>query len=112
MSASINDAESVEVAFEGQGEVELTLPKAMIDGIASITAGGDEIKFEQVDVGMATTVRFTVPQDATIEITGARVVPEFGELAAVALAASLGIAMFTRSRLYSSRAAHSRMWRM
>jgi phosphate transport system permease protein/phosphate transport system substrate-binding protein len=108
VSATINDAESVEVVFDGQGEVELTLPKSMIDGITSITAGGNEIEFEQSASGPATTtIRFTVPEDATtVEMTGAHVAPEFGALAAaVALAASMAVvAVLARSRLYSSRA--------
>ena len=111
VSATINDAESVEVTFDGQGEVELTLPKSLIDGITSITAGGgDGIEFEQSASGPATTtttttIRFTVPEDATVEMTGAHVAPEFGALAAaVALAASMAAAILARSRLYSSRA--------
>ena len=90
-SASINDAESVEVAFEGSGDVELTLPKAMIDGIFAISAvGGGEIEFEEAgSTDDDTTIRFTVPENATVEITGATVVPEFGTFAALALAASI-----------------------
>ena len=89
-SASINDAESVEVAFEGQGEVELTLPKAMIEGITTVTTNGSEIEFKEVSsTDEVTTIRLTVPENATIEIAGARVVPEFGAFAAIALAVSV-----------------------
>ena len=89
-SASINDAESVEVAFEGSGDVELTLPKSMIDGITAVSTGGDEIEFEEVSSTDAdTTIRFAVPENATVEITGAMVVPEFGTVAGIALAASI-----------------------
>ena len=88
--ASINDAESVEVAFEGSGDVELTLPKSMIDGITAVSTGGDEIEFEEVSSTDAdTTIRFAVPENATVEITGAMVVPEFGTVAGIALAASI-----------------------
>lgn len=89
-SASINDAVSVEVAFEGEGDVDLVLPKTMIEGITSVTVDGEEIEFEEVSsTDSDTTIRFAVPQDATVEISGARVVPEFGAVAALALAASI-----------------------
>ena len=93
-SASINEAESVEVAFEGQGEVELTLPKSMIDGITTVTAAASEIEFEEVSsTDEETTIRLTVPENATVEIAGARVVPEFGTFAAIALAISIASIM-------------------
>ena len=84
----------MEVAFEGQGEVELTLPKSMIDGITTVTAAGSEIEFEEVSsTDEETTIRLTVPENATVEIVGARVVPEFGTFAAIALAISIASLM-------------------
>ena len=94
ISASINEAESVDVTFEGEGEVDLTLPKSMIDGITTVTASGNEIEFEEVSsTDKETTIRLTVPENTTVEIAGARVVPEFGAFAAIALAVSIASLM-------------------
>jgi phosphate transport system permease protein/phosphate transport system substrate-binding protein len=92
VSASIDAGKSVRVALEGAGDVQLTLPKGMISGIAAVKAGGNDISFEEAgSTADSTTIRFTAPQDATVEITGAQVVPEFGVVASAALAASLAI---------------------
>jgi predicted secreted protein with PEFG-CTERM motif len=90
-SVSINEAQSIMISFEGAGDVELTLPKSMIEGITmATTIDGSEIEFEEVSsTDEATTIRLAVPENATVEIAGARVVPEFGTLAAITLAAAI-----------------------
>ncbi|HEX9678270.1 plastocyanin/azurin family copper-binding protein [Nitrososphaera sp.] len=89
--ADIFPNEAVEVEFEGPGEVELTLPKSMIDGINAVSAGDNAIQFETVSsTATSTTIKFTVPEGGeVVEITGATVVPEFGVIAALVFAVSL-----------------------
>lgn len=97
--------EFVEVEFDGPGEVELTLPTSMIDGISTVSSlDEEEIEFTTVSsTASATTIKFTVPDDGVVDITGATVVPEFGVIAALVLAASLaamiGFARFRPSFL-------------
>jgi phosphate transport system permease protein/phosphate transport system substrate-binding protein len=83
--------QSVRVTFDGDGEVELTLPKAMIDGISTVSSGGQTIVHETINTSSSsTTIRFTVPEGAsTIDIQGAMVVPEFGVVALLILAAAI-----------------------
>jgi plastocyanin len=83
--------EYVEVEFDGPGEVELTLPTTMIQGVSAVSSlDEEEIEFTTVSsTASATTIRFTVPEDGVVDITGATVVPEFGVIAALVLAASL-----------------------
>lgn len=90
-SVTIEPNTSVEVTVSGTGEVELTLPKAMIDGINKIEAGDQEIAFQSVgSTDSDSTIKFTVPSGVSeVEIYGAMVVPEFGVIAALILAASL-----------------------
>ena len=58
--------------------------------ITTVTAAGSGIEFEEVSsTDEETTIRLTVPENATVELAGARVVPEFGAFAALALAASI-----------------------
>jgi len=108
-AATINPNESVVVEFSNPGEVELTLPKNMIDGISMVKAGDRELEFETVSSTEGeTTIKFTVPEeDKSVEIIGATVVPEFGVMAVVVLAmlliAIIGIARFTRTHLNIGR---------
>ncbi len=90
-SFKINPKESVQVELDGAGEVWLTLPKTMIDGIHTVRAGSQTISFSPVEsTSTSTTIRFIVPQGvSSVEIMGATVVPEFGVIAALILAASL-----------------------
>ena len=100
-SASIDAGKSVKVSFQGAGDVQLTLPKGLIEGISGVTASdGSSVKFEQVSsTAESTTIKMTVPQDAVVEITGAKVVPEFGVIAVAALAASLAaVTVLARQR--------------
>jgi predicted secreted protein with PEFG-CTERM motif len=97
--ATITGGKSVNVAFDKAGEMEVTLPKAMISGIQSVTANGQTVQFTQTNSTDSTTIKFTAPAGATsVDIAGAMVVPEFGVVAALVLAASLvaviGIARF------------------
>jgi phosphate transport system permease protein/phosphate transport system substrate-binding protein len=91
--------QSVQVTFEGSGEVELTLPKTMIDGITTVMAGSQTIEHETVSTSSSsTTIRFTIPDGTTmVEIQGAMVVPEFEVIALLVLAVSIvGLVGFTR----------------
>jgi predicted secreted protein with PEFG-CTERM motif len=90
-SVTINPNESVMVEFDGAGEVQLTLPKSMIDGISMVKAGSSDVEFETVgSTDTDTTIKLTVPDgESSVEVTGATVVPEFGMIAALVLAASL-----------------------
>jgi hypothetical protein len=104
-AATINPTESVVVEFSNPGEVELTLPKSMIDGISMVKAGDKELEFQTVSSTEAeTTIKFTVPEEnKSVEISGATVVPEFGVIAALVLAALLvavvGVARFKGTAL-------------
>lgn len=86
------DEKMVGIEFEDSGAVELTLPIPMISGISAVTtSGGENVQFEQVSLTEdATTISFTLPEGETyVDITAATVVPEFGVIAALVLAASL-----------------------
>jgi predicted secreted protein with PEFG-CTERM motif len=101
-AATITAGKSVNVAFDKAGEMAVTLPKAMISGIAptgAVMAGTQAVQYTVTDGADSTTIKFTAPAGATsVDITGATVVPEFGVVAALVLAASLvaviGIARF------------------
>jgi predicted secreted protein with PEFG-CTERM motif len=99
-AVKVNEGKSVDVTFDKAGEVQLTLPKAMIDGVNNVTASGQKVDFTPVNsTSSGATIKFTVPSGATtVSITGATVVPEFGVIAALVLAISLvaviGIARF------------------
>lgn len=100
--AEIVPGQSVNVEFDGPGEVELTLPTSMISGISAVTSNGSDVPFEEVDSsGNSTTIGFSVPSSGAVEITGATVIPEFGVIAALVLAVSLvaviGVARFKGS---------------
>lgn len=105
IDATINPSESVGVDFEGSGPVELTLPRSMIENITMVSTDEGEIEFQEVNsTATDTTISFTLPEGQTFaEITGTKVVPEFGVIAALILAASLvamvGIARFKGSSL-------------
>jgi predicted secreted protein with PEFG-CTERM motif len=93
------------VDFDGAGEVQLTLPKTMIDGISMVKAGSSDVAFETVSsTDTDTTIKLTVPDGgSSVEVIGATVVPEFGVIAALVLAISLvaviGFARFRGSSI-------------
>lgn len=97
-SFTINPEQSVEVEFEGSGDVELTLPKNMIDGITAVTAGGQAIEHTKTEGATSTTLKFTLPEGTdAVEIQAAMVVPEFEVVAALILAAAIvGVVGFMR----------------
>jgi phosphate transport system permease protein/phosphate transport system substrate-binding protein len=99
-AASITPEQYITVDLEGAGEIELTLPKSMIDGVNAVRAGNQEIEFQTVsESSSSTTIRFAVPDGAdSVNIHGATVVPEFGVVALLVLAASIvGVMAYTRS---------------
>lgn len=108
-SATINSGESIKVDFDKAGEVELTLQKSMIDGINMVKAGDTNVEFQTISsTDSASTIKFVVPEGSnSVEISGATVVPEFGALVALVLAALLvgviGIARFKGALLNPGR---------
>ncbi|MGI0036930.1 MAG: cupredoxin domain-containing protein [Nitrososphaera sp.] len=90
-AAEIDPAEMmVAVTFDKAGEVELTLPKSMISGITSVTAGDQNVAFEQEDAADSTKLSFTIPEGETeVDIMGSFVVPEFPVVAALVLGISV-----------------------
>lgn len=98
-AVSITPQQYVTVQLEGTGDIELTLPKNMIDGISMVTAGNQEIDYEEVSQSSSsTTIRFAVPDGAnSVNIHGETVVPEFEVIALLVLAASIvGVVAYTR----------------
>jgi len=104
-AATIDPGQAVEVVFDGGGEVELTLPKAMIDEISAVQVGTEAITYEIVsnDTTIAgventsTTISFEIPEgETTVTIQGANVVPEFPVIAAILAATIAGIIGYTR----------------
>lgn len=98
-AATINPGQkSVQIAFNGSGQVELTLPKSMIGNINAVMAGDGEVEYTPTDNGDSTTIAFAVPEGATsVDIMAGYVVPEFPVAAILILAASLvAIVGYTR----------------
>ncbi len=99
-AATINPGQkSVQIAFDGSGQVELTLPKSMIGDINAVMAGDGEVEYTPTDNGdSTTTIAFAVPEGATsVDIMAGHVVPEFPVVAILILAASLiAIVGYTR----------------
>jgi plastocyanin len=98
-SFTINPAaESVEIQFEGAGEVELTLPKSLIANITVIQGGTETIQHTLVnEADTSTTISFEVPEDQTpVLITGGFVVPEFPVIAAILTGTILAVIGFSR----------------
>ncbi len=102
---TINPGSSVKVDFDKSGEVELTLPKSMISGISMVKVGDTDVEFQTLSsTDTATTIMFTLPEGSnSADIHGTSVVPEFGVIAALVLAALLvaviGIARFKGTAL-------------
>jgi plastocyanin len=101
-TATIDAGKSVKVTFDKAGEVELTLPNAMISGINSVTAGGQTVNFTPTKNADSTTIKFTVPEGSTsVEIKGATVVPEFSVIAVavlgISIAAIIGYTRFAKN---------------
>jgi phosphate transport system substrate-binding protein len=98
-AVSITPRQYVTVDLEGDGEIELTLPKSMIDGITMVRAGNEDVDFEEVSESSSlTTIRFMVPDGSdSVNVYGETVVPEFNVIAILILAASIiGVVAYTR----------------
>jgi basic membrane protein A len=108
-AATVNAGTSVNVEFDKAGEIELTLPKSMIDGITTVKAGDTELEFETISSSESgSTIKFTVPEGSnSVEISGATVVPEFGVIAimilAVLIAAVIGVLRFKSTSMNLGR---------
>jgi plastocyanin len=102
-AATINaTGKAVKVTFDKAGEVELTLPTAMISGINSVTAGGQTVNYTPTNGSNSTTIKFTIPAGSTtVEIKGATVVPEFSVIAVlvlgISIAALIGYTRFAKN---------------
>ena len=100
--AEIAEGESVTLMFDGPGEVQVTMPKSMIDGDLLVDGNAAEVVSEDGD---STTISFTVPSSAEVEVMGTFVVPEFGTIVALVLAASIigviAYARFANSSIFS-----------
>jgi plastocyanin len=96
--ATIEPSKSVHITFDKAGEVELTLPTTMIEGINSVMAGGQTVQYTKTDGTDSTTLKFTVPQDnSTVDIMGTKVIPEFPVIVALILVGSMvAIVGYTR----------------
>jgi len=102
-SFAINPGQSVQIQFEGTGEVELTLPKSLIANITAVQAGTEVIQYTAAnETDTSTTISFEVPEGQTpIEIMGGFVVPEFPVIAAIlagTIMAVIGFSGFSGSR--------------
>lgn len=98
-AVSITPEQYVTVELQGEGEIELTFPKNMIDGISSVRAGNEDLDFEEAsESSSSTTIRFEVPSGTdSVNIHGATVVPEFGLIAMLVFGASIvGVMVYTR----------------
>jgi plastocyanin len=102
-SFAINPGQSVQIQFEGTGEVELTLPKSLIANITAVQAGTEVIQYTAAnETDTSTTISFEVPEGQNlIEIMGGFVVPEFPVIAAIlagTIMAVIGLSGFSGSR--------------
>ena len=98
-SFSINSGKSVEIQFNGTGEVELSLPRDLISNVTTVLSGNETIQHEIIDENAtATTISFEIPNGKTaIDIMGGFVVPEFSVIAAilaVAIVVVIGVLKF------------------
>lgn len=101
-AVAINANLSVTVNFEGSGDIELNLPRNMIEGISNITStDGRNIEFtETSQTDLITTIKFNIPDGTeSIQIMGAKVVPEFHVMVAVILAGSLVATLISIARI-------------
>jgi YVTN family beta-propeller protein len=100
-SFSIEPFTSVTLNIEGEGQITISIPTDLIDGIQSLkeVVSGEEIDFHQVRTSRtSTTISFDAQQGASsIEMIGVRVVPEFpGILAILVLAFPIAVFMVAR----------------
>ncbi len=104
-SFTINPGNSVDIQFNGTGEVELTLPKSTISNITAVQAGTGTIQYTAANENdTSTTISFRVPEgQIPIRIMGGFVIPEFPFITAIVLAGTLtvitGFSRSTRIRI-------------
>ena len=104
-SFTINPGNSVDIQFNGTGEVELTLPKSIIANITAVRAGTETIQYTAANENdTSTTISFRVPEgQIPIRIMGGFVIPEFPFIAAIVLTGILtvitGLSRFTGNRI-------------
>jgi plastocyanin len=98
-SFNINPGNSVDIQFNGTGEVELTLPKSIIANITAVQAGTGTIQYTAANENdTSTTISFRVPEGQTpVQIMGGFVVPEFPVIAAILAGAFVAVIGFSRS---------------
>lgn len=72
-------SKSIEVQVNGKGDLQMTLPKAMIDGVNLVISGGDQFYFKEIDANStSTTIQINIPRQVeSIKIIATMVVPEF-----------------------------------
>jgi hypothetical protein len=101
-SFEIDPNKSVRINTEGQGELELTLPKSMIGDIISITTDNQrKIQFDTANSdGASLAVTLTVPSETKfIEMAGTRVVPEYPMFAVMLFGICVSIVVIMLPRL-------------
>lgn len=97
-SFTINSGESVEIQFNGTGEVELTLPKGLIANVTTVQSGTETVQHEvKNENGTSTTISFEIPEGQTpIKIMGGFVVPEFSVIAAILAGTTIAVIWLSR----------------
>ena len=100
-SFEIDPNKSVRINTEGQGELELTLPKSMIGDIISITTDNQhKIQFDTESDSASLAVTLTVPSETKfVEMAGTRVVPEYPVFAIMLFGICVSIAVIMLPRL-------------
>lgn len=92
--AEISEGQSVTLTFDGPGTAEVTLPKSMISD--NLMVDGEQAEVVSEDA-QSTTISVTVPESGEVDVMGTFVVPEFGMIAALVLAASIvGVIAYVR----------------
>lgn len=90
----IDEGESVTLMFDGPGTAEVTLPKDMISGNLLVNGAAAEVVSQDAE---STTISVDVPSNGEVEVMGTFVVPEFGTIVALVLAASIiGVIAYAR----------------
>lgn len=103
LSFTIYPNRAIEVKVDGRqgGDVELTLPKNMIDGIKAVDVSVEDwttdVQFQELSTNSSsTTIKFAVPQGThNIQIIGAMVIPEF-PVSVIIFGVSLSVVLLTR----------------
>jgi YVTN family beta-propeller protein len=107
-SFSIQPFKSVTLNVEGEGEIMISVPSDLVNGIQSLKAAGtgQEIEFYELrSTRNSTDISFDIPAGTTsIEMTGTRVVPEFSVIM-LALVVSI-MAIIAAQRMYAKGTIH------